>query len=94
MAIRTRRQSLFRHPPLFRKESLNYFLFSAILFAFVIAIFFLYPSKFQEVLGTSPIPVAHWFLPMGFGVGVLLLDEARKYLVRRKPNGFLAKISW
>jgi sodium/potassium-transporting ATPase subunit alpha len=94
MAIRTRRQSILSHPPLFRRETRNYFLFPAIIFALLIAIFFLYPTKFQEVLATAPVPAMHWFIPMGFGVAILLLDELRKFMVRRYPKGFMAKIAW
>jgi sodium/potassium-transporting ATPase subunit alpha len=94
MAIRTRRQSLLNHPPLLRRETANYFLFPAIAFAFLIALLFLYPAELRSVLGSSPIPAAHWFLPMGFGAAILLLDEARKYFIRKYPNGFLARIAW
>lgn len=94
MAIRTSRQSILSHPPLLRKATQNWLLFPAIIFSLLISVFFLYPSKFNEVLGTSPIPAAHWFLPMGFGVGIILLDEARKYFVRHYPKGFMARLAW
>jgi len=94
LTIRNRRSSFFSHPPFFSKGSANYYLIPAILFSFVIAIFFLYPKKFNTVLGTSPVPAYHWFIPMGLGLGILLLDEGRKYLVRRYPGGFMARIAW
>jgi sodium/potassium-transporting ATPase subunit alpha len=94
MAVRTRRLSIIQHPPLFRKETRNWYLFPAIGFAFVIAIFFLYVPKFQTTLGTAEAPAAHWFIPMGFGMGILLIDEARKWAVRTYPKGFLARIAW
>jgi sodium/potassium-transporting ATPase subunit alpha len=94
MAIRVRRLSLLQHPPVFRKETKNLKLFPAIIFALLIAIFFLYVPKFQQVFGNAPVPVEHWFLPMAFGMGLLLLDEGRKWSVRNYPNGFLAKIAW
>lgn len=58
------------------------------------AFFWLYIPRLQEVLGTADVPVEHWFLPMTFGLGILLLDEARKYFVRKWPRGVLAKIAW
>ncbi|KAL1892065.1 hypothetical protein Sste5346_007220 [Sporothrix stenoceras] len=94
LAMRTRRLSIFQHPPLFNKRTQNLYLFAAIGFAVVMVIFWLYVPKFQTVLGNMPVPVEHWFLPMAFGLGILLLDEARKYCVRRWPNGFLARIAW
>jgi sodium/potassium-transporting ATPase subunit alpha len=94
MAVRTRRLSIIQHPPLFRKETSNVFLFPAIIFALLIAILFLYVGKIQTVLGTAVVPVAHWFLPMGFGMAILLLDEIRKFCVRKWPKGVLARIAW
>ncbi|PNS21486.1 Sodium/potassium-transporting ATPase subunit alpha-A [Sphaceloma murrayae] len=89
LAIRTRRLSLVQHP-VWR----NLYLGPAIVFALLIAVFFLYVPRFQETLGTSEVPVEHWFLPMGFGMGILLIDEARKWAVRKWPKGTLAKMAW
>ncbi|KAF2157518.1 putative H /K ATPase alpha subunit [Myriangium duriaei CBS 260.36] len=89
LAIRTRRLSLLQHP-IWR----NWYLFPAVVFALVIAIFFLYVPKFHSVLSTAVVPVEHWFLPMAFGIAILLLDEGRKFCVRKWPNGPLAKAAW
>ncbi|KAK4927905.1 hypothetical protein LTR49_005327 [Elasticomyces elasticus] len=70
-AVRTRRLSVLNH-------RFNYYLLPAIIFALLIAILFLYVPKFHSVLGTSIVPVEYWFLPMAFGMGVLLLDEGRR----------------
>ncbi|KAK3067368.1 hypothetical protein LTR53_015804 [Teratosphaeriaceae sp. CCFEE 6253] len=86
-AVRTRRLSVLNH-------RFNWYLPPAIIFALLVAILFLYVPKFHSVLGTSVVPVAHWFLPMGFGMGILLLDEGRKFLVRRFPRSFVAKMAW
>ncbi|KAK8048677.1 hypothetical protein PG994_010407 [Apiospora phragmitis] len=94
MAIRTRRWSIFQHPPAFNKASQNLALFPAIAFALVMAIFWLYVPVFQEVLGTSKVPAEHYFLPMAFGMFILIMDEGRKYMVRKYPDGFLAKAAW
>ena len=94
MATRTRHLSIFQHPPAFNKKTQNLYLFPAILFALVIVFIFLYPSGLQSTLGTSKIPAEHFFLPMAFGLGLLFIDEARKWAVRRWPNGLLAKMAW
>ncbi|KAK5686981.1 hypothetical protein LTS10_001117 [Elasticomyces elasticus] len=86
-AVRTRRLSVLNH-------SFNYYLLPAIVFALLIAILFLYVPKFHSVLGTSIVPVEYWFLPMAFGMGVLLLDEGRKYLIRTYPKSIIAKAAW
>ncbi|KAI5815821.1 hypothetical protein BZA77DRAFT_73418 [Pyronema omphalodes] len=94
MSVRTRRLSIFQHPPLFNKGTSNIYLFPAILVALVFAVFFLYLPKIQQTLGTTPVPVENWFLPMAFGMGILLLDEGRKWLIRKWPKGFVAWIAW
>ncbi|KAK0345692.1 hypothetical protein LTR02_005256 [Friedmanniomyces endolithicus] len=86
-AVRTRRLSVLNH-------RFNWYLPPAIVFALLVAILFLYVPEFYSVLGTSTVPVANWFLPMGFGMGVLLLDEGRKWLVRRYPRSLIAKMAW
>lgn len=94
MALRTRRLSIFQHPPAFNKQTQNLYLFPAIGFAFVMAIFWCYVPAFQNTLGTSQVPVEHFFLPAAFGLGILFLDEARKWMVRSWPDGFVARCAW
>lgn len=94
LAVRTRRLSLIQHPPLFKRATRNYYLFPAILFALVMAFFWLYIPALQLTLGTTQVPVEHWFLPMVFGMVILLLDEGRKFAVRTWPKGFWARIAW
>lgn len=94
MAVRTRRLSIFQHPPAFNKDTQNLLLFPAIAFALCMAIFWLYVPPFQEVLDTSSVPAEHYFLPAAFGLGILCLDELRKAAVRRWPKGILARCAW
>lgn len=60
----------------------------------VMAFFWLYVPEFHDVLGTAQVPVENWFLPMAFGIGILFVDEARKYCVRKWPKGILARMAW
>ncbi|TVY58421.1 Sodium/potassium-transporting ATPase subunit alpha-A [Lachnellula cervina] len=94
MTLRTRRLSVFQHPPAFNKMTQNLYLFPAIIFALVMAIFWLYIPQLQSTLGTSQVPAEHFFLPAAFGLGILFLDEARKWGVRKWPMGILAKMAW
>jgi sodium/potassium-transporting ATPase subunit alpha len=94
MAIRTRRLSLFSHPPAFNKHTQNLLLFPAIVFALGIAALWLYIPQLQTVLDTTSVPVENYFLPMAFGLGLLALDELRKATVRRWPGGVIAKLAW
>jgi sodium/potassium-transporting ATPase subunit alpha len=94
MAVRTRRLSIFSHPPAFNKQTQNLLLFPAIAFALCIAVFWLYIPSLQNVLATTSVPAEHYFLPAAFGLGILILDELRKAGVRRWPGGILAKFAW
>lgn len=94
LATRTRRLSIFQHPPAFNRETQNLYLFPAIAFALCMAIFWCYIPQLQTVLETSKVPVEYFFLPAAFGLGILFLDEARKWCVRRWSGGLLAKTAW
>jgi sodium/potassium-transporting ATPase subunit alpha len=94
MATRTRHLSIFQQPPAFNKKTQNLYLFPAILFALVVIFIFCYIPGLDAAINSSPIPVEHFFLPMAFGFALLLADEARKFMVRKYPNGMIAKIAW
>ena len=94
MAVRTRRLSIFQHPPAFNKRTQNLYLFPAIAFALAMAIFWLYIPVFQNVLGTTGVPVEHFFLPAAFGLGILFADEVRKWIVRKWPRSFVGMCAW
>ncbi|KAM4062702.1 E1-E2 ATPase domain-containing protein [Hirsutella rhossiliensis] len=94
MATRTRRLSIFQHPPLFNRETQNLYLFPSILFALGMAVLWLYPPSIQAVIGTAAVPVEHWFLPFAFGLFIIIGDEARRYWVRKYPEGLLARAAW
>ncbi|PHH82144.1 hypothetical protein CDD82_6834 [Ophiocordyceps australis] len=94
MATRTRRLSIFQHPPLFNKKTQNLYLFPSIVFSLGMAVIWLYIPSIQTIIDTAAVPVEHWFLPFTFGLAIILLDEARRFWVRRWPNGLLAKAAW
>lgn len=93
LATRTRRLSLFQHNPFWGKAR-NWWILPAICVSLVFAFFLSYPSFFQSALLTRGVPVEHVFIPVTFGMGLLFLDEARKWGVRTWPGGFLAKVAW
>lgn len=94
MAVRTRRMSLFMHPPLFNKKTRNWRIFLTYPFSFAMIWIFCYPSSVQNLFFSSEVPVEHWFLPMALGLGLLCLDEARKCLVRRYPSSIIGRCAW
>ncbi|KAI0041569.1 sodium-potassium ATPase [Auriscalpium vulgare] len=91
LATRTRKSSILQQPP---SWGINKTIVPAALTALAIGIFFSYPSFFHTIFKTHGIPAEYFFLPMAFGLGILMLDEIRKLVVRTYPNGFLAKIAW
>ena len=64
------------------------------IFALVMVFLWCYIPQLQVVLGTAQVPVEHFFLPVAFGLFLLLMDEARKWAIRSFPQGFMAKTAW
>jgi len=94
LATRTRRLSILQMPPIGSKSSRNLYLFPAMVFAVVVVFIFCYIPGLQKVINSTTIPVEHWFIPAAFGVGLLLLDEGRKYVVRGWPQSIVARAAW
>jgi len=94
LATRTRRLSILQQPPIFNKRTQNRWIFLAMIFALCVVFFFCYIPTFQNVIGSTEIPVEHFFLPVAFGMALLLIDEARKLAVRTWPEGFFARVAW
>jgi len=95
LSTRTRRLSIFQQPPLGNARTRNWRIFPAVVISLSIGTFLSYLPGFQNILLTRGVSVAGWFLPMAYGlVGILFLDETRKYIVRNYPQSFLAKLAW
>jgi magnesium-transporting ATPase (P-type) len=80
-AQRTERESFFR-TPLFN----NRFLWVGILSELAIVTLLIYLPLFQPVFGTAAFPVGNWFFLFALTPTLLLADEVRKMLVRRKER--------
>jgi hypothetical protein len=52
----------------------------------LIAVVNLYGPGLQHVFATAPIPGMFWGLPFCFALGVLIVDEVRKLMVRTYPK--------
>lgn len=92
-SIRNRSVSLLESNP-FSGPRKNLVVFLAMIGSILVCIISLYGPGIQTVFGTAPIPVKYWFIPFGFAVGIVCVDETRKALVRAYPKSFLAKIAW
>ncbi|WWC64599.1 uncharacterized protein I303_107210 [Kwoniella dejecticola CBS 10117] len=96
LATRTRRLSILQFNP-FKwsdENTRNYWIIPSMIASIVFLFFFSYVPFFQHTFLTRGVPVEHIFIPFTFAIGLLLLDETRKYFVRRYPKGFLARIAW
>ncbi|CCM00460.1 uncharacterized protein FIBRA_02493 [Fibroporia radiculosa] len=60
----------------------------------IVAIVNLYGPGLQDVFDTAPIPGMFWGIPFTFALGILMMDEIRKLLVRTYPKSLIAKIAW
>ncbi|KAL8280473.1 hypothetical protein RQP46_007121 [Phenoliferia psychrophenolica] len=93
LSTRTRRLSIITQNP-FSRNTGNFYLFPAMAISLCVGIFFAYIPAIQRVFLTAQIPAYMFFVPLGYGVGLLLLDESRKFWVRTHPKSFLAWIAW
>ena len=46
----------------------------------------LYGPGLQKVFATTPIPSKFWGIPFTFALGILIMDETRKLIVRSYPK--------
>jgi sodium/potassium-transporting ATPase subunit alpha len=81
ISTRTRRLSFFQHLP-FKGEAKNRFLPVAAVISVIIAMFVIYIPGFQRRFNTRPVPVQFWFIPIGMGLFIFVVDELRKLLFR------------
>lgn len=93
LSVRNKRMSIFQADP-FRKERRNPWLLGGILASFVIAIFVTMEPGIQRIFGTGTVPIEFWLIPLPLALGVLMMDELRKLLVRSFSNGPIAKVAW
>ncbi|KAJ5717411.1 hypothetical protein N7488_003057 [Penicillium malachiteum] len=93
LSVRSKRMSLLQADPI-RPARRNPWLPLAMLISLVIAIFVTEVPGIQSLFQTASVPIEYWFIPLGLALGVLVMDELRKVLVRSFPKGPVAWISW
>ncbi|KAJ2500017.1 hypothetical protein GGH96_003055 [Coemansia sp. RSA 1972] len=90
---RTRVLSVFRQNPFWGPRR-NPLLLVAIPIAVAVSLVVNEFQWFNSVFLTGKIPVEFFFLPIPFAIALVALEEMRKLVVRRYPNGRLARIAW
>lgn len=94
LSTRTRRLSIINHFPGSQGAGKNFFIFPAMFISPILAFIISFVPFFQKNLGTRPIGFESILAPVSVSLLVLLIDELRKWGVRRSPNSLLAKIAW
>ncbi|XP_074593049.1 sodium/potassium-transporting ATPase subunit alpha-like isoform X2 [Brevipalpus obovatus] len=85
IVCKTRRNSLYHQG--MRNHALNFGLF----FETALAAFLSYTPGMDVLLKLYPIKLSWWFPAMPFMIVIFIYDEARKYIIRRKPGGFVER---
>lgn len=93
LAVRNRRLSIVQADP-FTKKRRNPWLALSMVISLAIAIFVTEVPAIQNVFVTSSVPIVYWVIPLPLALGILLMDEIRKLVVRLFPKGPVARIAW
>ncbi|KAH6880671.1 hypothetical protein B0T10DRAFT_581214 [Thelonectria olida] len=93
LAVRNRRMSIFQSNPIVGPKR-NPWLLLSMLISLVIAIFVTEVPGMQNLFDTASVPIEFWLIPIPLGLGILVVDEIRKLIVRKFPGSILAKIAW
>ncbi|KXN71430.1 calcium ATPase, partial [Conidiobolus coronatus NRRL 28638] len=92
-STRTRKVSTFTQNPAFGPTRNPYVILS-IIGSICISLIVVYVPFFNNVFKTRPIPLGNWFIPIGFAMLILIVEEFRKFMIRRYPRSILAKLAW
>jgi len=92
-SIRTRYTSILEHNPIWGKGQ-NLYGFCAIIISTGIQLILTRVLWFNEVFCTAPVPIKYLIPSVGFGMLWLIIDEFRKFYIRKFPRSNIAKIAW
>ncbi|KAJ2880131.1 hypothetical protein IWW38_006000, partial [Coemansia aciculifera] len=92
-AARTRTLSVCQQNPFWGPKR-NPLLLVAIPISVAVALFVNEIPWFNTVFLTGRIPAEFFFIPIPFALFLVAAEEGRKYLVRRYPTSFVARIAW
>ncbi|KDQ61520.1 hypothetical protein JAAARDRAFT_30968 [Jaapia argillacea MUCL 33604] len=93
LSVRNRRVSIFQSNPLWGPRR-NLVVPLGMIGTALIAVTNLYGPGLERVFYTRPIPGMFWGLPFSFALGILMVDETRKLIVRSYPKSIIAKMAW
>ena len=93
LSVRNKRLSILQADPI-RKKRRNPWLLASAAISLSIAVFVTEQSGIQSIFGTASVPIEFWLLPLPLALGILVMDEMRKLMVRVWPKGPLARVAW
>lgn len=93
LSVRNKKLSILQADPI-REKRRNPWLLVSILISFAIAIFVTEVPGIQSLFGTAAIPIEFWLILLPLALGILVMDEIRKLIVRTWPKGLVARIAW
>ena len=93
LAVRNRRVSIMESNPFYGPRK-NLVFFWSVFASIVIALINTYGPGINSLFLTTAVPVEYWFIPMGFGLAILIMDEIRKLIVRTYPKSWVAIAAW
>ena len=88
LAVRNRRVSILNSNPLWGPRR-NLAVPAGMLATALIGVGNLYGPGLQNVFATTPIPSKFWGIPFTFALGILIMDEIRKSIVRSYPKVYI-----
>ena len=93
LSVRNRRVSILSSNPLWGPRR-NLAVPAGMLATALIGVANLYGPGLQHVFLTTPIPSKFWGIPFGFALGILIMDETRKLIVRSYPKVSFYFLGW
>jgi sodium/potassium-transporting ATPase subunit alpha len=93
LSIRNKRLSILQADPICKARR-NPWLLAGAAASLVIAVFVTEEPGIQSIFGTASVPIEFWLIPLPLALGILVMDELRKVLVRGWPKGPVAKLAW
>ncbi|CAO3650837.1 unnamed protein product [Cunninghamella blakesleeana] len=93
LSVRNRRVSILQADPI-RPKRRNLWIFGGMACSLVTAIIVTEVPWFNTVMLTGRVPIKYWLLPLPLAVGIIIMDDVRKLIVRNFPNSIIAKVAW
>ncbi|KAI8072363.1 putative Na/K ATPase alpha 1 subunit [Gongronella butleri] len=93
LSVRNRCLTFVEGDP-FRAKRRNLWVFAGMASALIVAIVVTEVPWFNNVMQTGPVPIRHWLIPLPLALGMIVMDDIRKVIVRVFPNSFVAKAAW